>query len=77
MRDIADHLEHVRAAGGRLPGEPLVVAAAMIALMSEFARTWLLGDAGERLLGRRLSDEEVVDTLTDLVVHGIGGRPAG
>lgn len=76
VRDIADHLEHVRAAGGRLPGDPLVVASAMIAMMSEFARAWLLGDAGERLLGRTLSEEEAVDTLTDLIVHGIGGRPA-
>ena len=71
--DIAEHLRHVREAGGRLPGEPVVVASAMIALMSEFVRTWLLGDGGERLLGRQLGEEEVVDTLTGLIVNGISG----
>ena len=74
VRDIAEHLEHVRRAGGRLPGEPVVVASAIIALMSEFARTWLLSDTGERLLGRQLSEEEAVDTLTGLIVDGISGR---
>jgi AcrR family transcriptional regulator len=76
VRDIAEHLGHVREAGGELPGDPVVVASAMIALMSEFARGWLLGDAGERLLGRRLSDEEVVDTITGLIVNGISGPRA-
>ena len=73
LRDIADHLERVRANGGQLPGDPLVVAAAMISLMSQFAFTWLLGDGQVSVLGRELGDEEAVDTLTGLLVHGISG----
>jgi AcrR family transcriptional regulator len=72
LRDLADHLEHIRANGGRLPGDPLVVASVMVAAMSQFAFTWLLGGG---LLGRELSDQEAVDTLTGFIVHGISGPP--
>ncbi|WP_433890452.1 TetR/AcrR family transcriptional regulator [Streptomyces sp. CA-111067] len=111
LHDIADHLEHIRAAGGRLPGEPLVVASAMVSLMTQFAFTWLLDASGAGaagtglgasgaggtgpggtgmgasgagaggtgsgasgaggLLGRELSEQEAVDTLTAFIVHGI------
>ena len=73
LLDLVDHLEHIRARGGQLPGEPLVVASAMVGLLSEFARTWLLGH-GESL-GRELSAEEAVDTLTGFIVNGISGPP--
>jgi AcrR family transcriptional regulator len=74
LHDIADHLEHIRRAGGRLPGDPLVVATAMAALMSQFAVTWLLGGAPQ---GRELGEREAVDTLTAFIVHGITGPPPG
>jgi len=73
VRDIAEHLEHVRANGGTLPGDPLVVASAMISLISEFARVWLLG--GE-LRGRTVTEDEAVDTLTGFIMNGISGPPA-
>lgn len=73
LRDIAAHLEHIRASGGQLPGDPLVVASALISLISQFASTWLLGTGETAALGRELSDEEAVDTLTRFIVHGISG----
>jgi AcrR family transcriptional regulator len=72
LHDLADHLEHIRAAGGRLPGEPLVVATAMTSLMSQFAFTWLVGSAPP---GRELTEREAIDTLTAFIVHGISGPP--
>lgn len=74
LRDLAHHLEHIRAAGGQLPGDPLVVASAMVALMNQFAAVWLTGRPPE---DRSLSDEEAVDTLTAFIVHGISGPPPG
>ena len=73
LLDIAHHLEHIRAAGGQLPGDPLVVASALISLISQFAATWLLGEGVPAALGRELSDEEAVDTLTRFILHGISG----
>ena len=74
VHDLADHLDHIRAAGGRLPGEPLLVASMLISTMSHFVFHWLLDGAG--LLGREVSDQEAVDTLADFIVHGISGSPA-
>jgi AcrR family transcriptional regulator len=74
VRDLAAHLEYVRAAGGRLPGEPLAVAAAIVALMSQYAHTWLT-DRGQEL-GPRPSADEAVDMLAGLILHGIMGVPA-
>lgn len=71
LHDLADHLEHIRAGGGQLPGDPVVVASAMVSLMSQFAFTWLIG--GGEVLGRELSEEEAVDTLAGFIVHGISG----
>ncbi|MFC1411338.1 TetR/AcrR family transcriptional regulator [Streptacidiphilus sp. N1-12] len=75
LHDVAEHLEHVRAAGGELPGDPLVVASALISLISQFAYNWLV-EGGEEL-GRELSDQEAVDTLTGLIVRGISGGGSG
>ena len=75
LRDMADHLEYIRAAGTELPGDPLVVASALVALIGQFAYSWLV-EGGEEL-GRELSDQEAVDTLTGLIVRGISGGGSG
>ncbi len=75
LRDLAAHLEYVRAAGGHLPGQPLEVATAMVALMSQYSYTWLAGRRpGE---GDRPTADEAVDLLAGFILHGIMGAPAG
>jgi len=71
LHHIADHLIRARDAGLRLPGDPLVVATAFTQLISAFAATWQ-SDAGPGL-GRRLSDDEAIETLTSFVYAAIGG----
>ncbi|WP_034087974.1 TetR/AcrR family transcriptional regulator [Streptacidiphilus albus] len=73
LHDMAHHLEHIRASGGQLPGDPLVVASALISLISQFASTWLLGEGEAAALGRELSEGEAVDTLTRFILNGISG----
>lgn len=75
LRDLAAHLEYVRAAGGRLPGQPLAVASAIVALMSQYALIWLTGRRPE--LGPRPTADEAVDMLAGLILHGIMGASAG
>ena len=64
---IADHLAKLD-----LPGEPLVVASMFTGLLSTFADLWLSGRGPD--LGRELTDEEAIETLTSFLHAGIGGR---
>jgi len=66
---LREHLEHSRARGHQLPGDPALVAAAMGGMLSMLAYALLpLDDTG-------YSDDQVIDTLTDLLLGGITGRP--
>jgi AcrR family transcriptional regulator len=69
LRHIAGHLAALDP-----PGDPLVVASMFTALLSGFGAMWLSGD-NRPDLGRELSDEEAIETLTSFVYAGIGGRP--
>lgn len=65
---LREHLEYLRDRGHRLPGEPVLVAAAMGALLSTLAYALLpSNEAG-------FSDEEVVGTLTELLPAGVRGE---
>jgi AcrR family transcriptional regulator len=66
LHHIAGHLT-----GLDLPGDPLVVASMFTSLISTFAATWLSGNHPR--LGRELTDEEAIETLTSFVHAGIGG----
>ncbi len=66
LRHLAGHL-----AGLDLPGDPLVVASMVTTLLSTFADLWLSGRGPD--LGRELSDEEAIETLTSFLYAGIGG----
>ncbi|WP_066362113.1 TetR/AcrR family transcriptional regulator [Herbidospora mongoliensis] len=67
-RMLRDHLEHLRQEGHSLPGDPELVAAAMGGMLSMLAYALLGGDPDS---GR--SDDEVIDTVTRLLLHGLAG----
>jgi AcrR family transcriptional regulator len=52
------------------PADPLVAISAMNALMEGFAYTWLVVNPSN---GRTITDESAIDTLTDLLHHGLAG----
>jgi AcrR family transcriptional regulator len=66
LRHIADHLASLT-----LPGDPMVVASMFTTLVSGFADLWLSGAAPA--LGRPLSDDEAIESLTTFIHQGIGG----
>ena len=66
------HLERLREAGHALPGDPAVLASAFNALLEGFCQVWIAG--GGEPIGRPLSDEEAIDTLTRLLMHGLAGQ---
>ena len=68
---LRDHLGQLRDRGVRLPGEPTVVAAAMGSALSMLAFAILT--AGEHR--PEIEDDAVLDTLTDLLLHGLAGQP--
>lgn len=70
-RVLREHLEHLRETGHTLPGDPGLVAAAMGGMLSMLAYA-LLGDG----VRSGHSDDEVIDTLTRLLLHGLAG-PGG
>ncbi|MFI6346679.1 TetR/AcrR family transcriptional regulator [Streptomyces sp. NPDC050560] len=70
---LRQHLADMRSAGAELPGPVDLVASAVLALLNEFSRTWLLSGAAAG--GRCPTDEEAVDTLTRFILHGLAGGP--
>ena len=66
------HLERLRDTGHALPGDPAVLASAFNALLEGFCQVWIAG-RGEPI-GRPLSDEEAIDTLTRLLMRGLVGQ---
>lgn len=69
--DLRAHLEYLRDRGHGLPGDPELVAAAMGALVG------MLGYAVMTTSEATYGDDEVVDTVTALLLNGLAGPHVG
>jgi AcrR family transcriptional regulator len=73
LQTMREHLERLRDAGFVLPGDPTLLASAFNALLEGCCRAWQ--DEGEATLGRKLDDDEAIDTLTGILRQGLLGEP--
>jgi AcrR family transcriptional regulator len=64
---LREHLEYLRRQGHVLPGEPALVAAAMGAMLATLAYALLPSGASG------FSDDEIIDTVTGLLLDGLRG----
>lgn len=69
---MREHLEWLRRDGYALPGDPTIVASALVSMLEQFCTVWLL--QGGEPIGRQLSDDEAIDTLTNFILLGIAGQ---
>jgi AcrR family transcriptional regulator len=69
-----EHLEYLRSRGHILPGSPTLIAAVMGGMLSTLGFALLPAGQAEEP-GPIYSDDEVIDALTNLILHGLAGPP--
>lgn len=72
---LRDHLEYLRELGYTLPGDPIIVASTMAGVIEQACMDWLVN--GDETIGRSISDDEALDTLTRFIMSGIIWRGEG
>jgi AcrR family transcriptional regulator len=72
---LRDHLDEMQAGGVVLAGRSAVLASAIVVLVNQFCKVWLL-DGGEPITPG-LTDDEAVNTVTDLLLYGLTGPAVG
>ena len=68
---ISDHLDPITQAGRHLPGPAELVLPMFVALLDGFSYRWQLNDG--RFGGRRVDDDEAIDTLTEFIYRALNG----
>jgi AcrR family transcriptional regulator len=68
---LDDHLDPITKAGRSLPGPPDLVLAMFAGLLDGFSYRWQLSEG--RFGGRRVDDEEAIDTLTEFIYRALNG----
>jgi AcrR family transcriptional regulator len=68
---LRDHLEPVVKAGRNLPGPPELVLAMFASLLDAFSYRWQQSEG--RFAGRRVDDDQAIDTLTEFIYRALNG----
>ena len=68
---LDDHLDPIIKAGRSLPGPPELVLTIFAGLLDGFTYRWQLSEG--RLGGRRVDDDEAIDTLTEFIYRALNG----
>jgi AcrR family transcriptional regulator len=70
---LDDHLDPITKSGRSLPGSPELVLTIFAGLLDGFSYRWQLSEG--RFGGRRIDDEEAIDTLTEFIYRALNGCP--
>jgi AcrR family transcriptional regulator len=68
---LDDHLDPIAEAGRSLPGPPELVLTIFAGLLDGFSYRWQLSEG--RFGGRRVDDDEAIDTLTEFIYRALNG----
>ena len=70
---LNDHLDPITQAGRHLPGRSELVLAIFAGLLDGFSYHWQMSQG--QFGGRRVDDDEAIDTLTEFIYRALNGCP--